>query len=219
MLTFTGLDHSGKELRNRKIWKCKHCNEVQFADANSQNKPTHLRVHGISKHGRKTPREWFQRSSLAPSNSDSGLSGDDNEDTTPIRQSGSYVQLTTAVKKAPFEEALIAFFVVCQIAIGLVADELFVAFLRIVYPSIDKLLPGCGNTLRALVMEAFNKRKKHLKGVLARAVSKIHFSFDLWTSPNHLALLGVVAHFIDEFGQNQSVRSHLGYVYNQLPVT
>jgi hypothetical protein len=139
---------------------------------------------------------------LAPSNSDSG---DDNEDTTPIRQSGSYIQLATTVKRAPFEEALIAFFVVCQIALRLVADELFVGFLRIVYPSIDKLLPGCGNTLRALVLEAFNKRKEHLKGVLARSVSKIHLSFDLWTSPNHLALLGVVAHFIDEFGQNQSV--------------
>lgn len=199
------MDNSGKELRNRKIWKCKHCNEVQFADANSQNKPAHLRVHGISKHGRKNPREWFQRSSLPPSNSDSG---DDDEDATPIRQSGSYVQLTTAVKKAPFEEALIAFFVVCQIALRLVADELFVAFLRIVYPSIDKLLPGCGNTLRAMVMEAFNKRKKHLKGLLARSASKIHFSSDLWTSPNHLAFLGVVAHFIDEFGQNQSVRLH-----------
>ncbi|KJZ69845.1 hypothetical protein HIM_10773 [Hirsutella minnesotensis 3608] len=60
----------------------------------------------------------------------------------------------------------------------------------------------CG---RAILLEAFNKRKEHLKEVLARSVSKIHFSFDLWTSPNHLALLGVVAHFIDEFGQNQSI--------------
>ncbi|KJZ72217.1 hypothetical protein HIM_08359 [Hirsutella minnesotensis 3608] len=134
-----------------------------------------------------------------------GICGDYHEYTTPIRQSGSYVQLATTVKRAPFEEALIAFFVVCQIALRLVADELFVGFLRIVYPSIDKLLPGCGNTLRALVLEAFNKRKEHLKEVLARSVSKIHFSFDLWTSPNHLALLGVVAHFIDEFGQNQSI--------------
>ncbi|KJZ79535.1 hypothetical protein HIM_01004 [Hirsutella minnesotensis 3608] len=140
-----------------------------------------------------------------------GICGDYHEYTTPIRQSGSYVQLATTVKRAPFEEALIAFFVVCQIALRLVADELFVGFLRIVYPSIDKLLPGCGNTLRALVLEAFNKRKEHLKEVLARSVSKIHFSFDLWTSPNHLALLGVVAHFIDEFGQNQSLHgSHSG---------
>jgi hypothetical protein len=95
--------------------------------------------------------------------------------------------------------------VVCQIALRLVADKLFVGFLRIVYLSINKLLLGCGNTLRSLVIGAFNKRKEHLKGVLARSVSKIHFSFDLWTSLNHLALLGVVAHFIDEFGQNQSV--------------
>lgn len=65
-----------------------------------------------------------------------------------------------------------AFYVVCQIALRLVADELFVVFLRIVHSSIDKLLPGCGNTLRALVLEAFNKRKEHIRGVLARSVSK-----------------------------------------------
>ena len=41
--------------------------------------------------------------------------------------------------------------------------------------------------------------------MLQKSVSNINFSFDLWTSPNHLALLGLVAHFIDEKGQNQSM--------------
>lgn len=44
-----------------------------------------------------------------------------------------------------------------------------------------------------------------MKEDLQQAVSKIHFSFDLWTSPNHLALMGVVAHYINKSGKNQSV--------------
>jgi len=36
--------------------------------------------------------------------------------------------------------------------------------------------------------------------VLQSAITKIHFSFDLWTSKNQLALLGLVAHFINKKG-------------------
>jgi hypothetical protein len=54
-------------------------------------------------------------------------------------------------------------------------------------------------------MTAFIKRKAELKLSLSKANSKIHFSFDLWTSPNHLALLGIVAYYIDQYSQNQLV--------------
>jgi hypothetical protein len=59
--------------------------------------------------------------------------------------------------------------------------------------------------MRSWIMDAFIEKKAKLKLSLSKANSKINFSFDLWTSPNHKALLGIVAHFIDEFGQNQSV--------------
>jgi hypothetical protein len=32
--------------------------------------------------------------------------------------------------------------------------------------------------------------------IIKAALSKIHVSFDLWTSPNKLAMLGVVAHYL-----------------------
>lgn len=179
------------------MWKCVHCStEVQFATANSQNKTAHLRKHGITQHGRKEPRQWIQNiaESSPPPEAD------------PLRRTGSYVELTHAVQRNPFQEALIAFIVVCQMAMSLVADEIFLTFLRVLYPSIHKLMPGCGNTMRVLIIDAFKVRKAKLKETLKRAPSKTSFSFDLWTSPNHLALLGIVVHFINEFGQNQSVR-------------
>lgn len=39
---------------------------------------------------------------------------------------------------------------------------------------------------------------------MREARSSISISFDLWTSPNCLAVLGVVAHFIDKNGQRRA---------------
>lgn len=127
-------------------------------------------------------------------------------DQTPsMRQSESYVNLTTAVMLGPFKNALVAFVVICQVALSLVINEVFIEFLEVIYPSIRNLLPLASNTIRGWIMESFEARKGRLKQRLAKSNSMIHFSFDLWTSPNHLALLGIVVHFIDEIGQNQSV--------------
>jgi hypothetical protein len=48
-------------------------------------------------------------------------------------------------------------------------------------------------------------QKQIVDNVLGRAVSRIHISFDLWTSPNRYAICGVVAHFISHQYSNQSV--------------
>ena len=52
-------------------------------------------------------------------------------------------------------------------------------------------------------MEQYHDQKHILKSKVQRAKSKIHISCDLWTSPNSLAILGIIAHFIDENGKLQ----------------
>lgn len=200
----TGIDKKQRKLRNRKIWKCRHCDETQYASANSGNKEVHLlERHSITKAGNKLPRarplDQYTRTSV--------------ENAPSIRQPESYVQLTTAIMVTPFKEALIAFIVICQMALSLVTNDIFVEFLRIIYPSITQILPSSQNTIRDWVITAFEARRIKLKASLSRSESMIHFSFDLWTSPNHLALLGIVAHYIDEYGQNQSVSSNLLLVH------
>jgi len=37
-----------------------------------------------------------------------------------------------------------------------------------------------------------------MKAKIHSARSKIYLSCDLWTSPNSLAILGVIAHYVDE---------------------
>jgi len=49
-------------------------------------------------------------------------------------------------------------------------------------------------------MRSYEKERKEIEKSLPRARSLIHFTMDLWTSLNHLALLGIVAHFVDSTG-------------------
>ena len=67
------------------------------------------------------------------------------------------------------------------------------------HTGIGRTLPRSGSTIRSWILERFAQAKivilKNLEGA-----NVVHFSFDLWSSPNHRAFLGVVAHWVDSAG-------------------
>ena len=69
---------------------------------------------------------------------------------------------------------------------------------------ITELLPQSGDTIKAWMKTEFEEQKAQLKNQLALSPYKKHLTFDLWTSPNSYALLGIVAHFADAFGEVQT---------------
>ena len=187
---------SGAQLRNRRIQKCKHYDKTQYSEANPRNKEGHLkRVHGITELGKQIPSRPM----------DKFTAGKATSATASNRRSESSIQLTTTVILPDFKAALITLVVLCQLSFYLVVDQIFIEFLKTIFPMIEEIIPSSSNTIRAWILEAFKERKAKMIEVFGRSKSMVHFSFDLWTSPNHLALLGIVAHYIDEYGQNQSV--------------
>jgi hypothetical protein len=60
------------------------------------------------------------------------------------------------------------------------------------------------NTLRADCMQYFVTAKSTIKQILARALSRIHLTWDLWTSPNFKAMVAITAHWADENWKIQS---------------
>lgn len=62
---------------------------------------------------------------------------------------------------------------------------------------IDTLMPETGKTIAAWVDKKHLQGHTQLKESLAASPYKKHLSFDLWTSPNGLSLLGVVVHYFD----------------------
>lgn len=197
---------SGTQRRNSLFWRCKieGCKELQFSRANSENKEGHLkRAHGITRHGKKTPTMPVDKDAIK---------------VVSVRaEKEGYTNLVSVVSLKPLKEALIAWLVICQLSLSLAVNDLFIEFLEVLYPSVRTLLPLASNTIRSWIMASFVLRKSRMKETLHKAPSLIHFSFDLWTSPNHLALMGVVAHFIDESGKNQSVSESLLAVHVKRP--
>lgn len=68
---------------------------------------------------------------------------------------------------------------------------------------LQELLPHSGDTIRAWMKAEFEAEKELLKNELARSPYKKHLTFDLWTSPNQYALLGITVHFVDHSQQLQ----------------
>jgi hypothetical protein len=54
------------------------------------------------------------------------------------------------------------------------------------------------------MMTLYKSSKLQMINILAELSTRIHFTFDLWTSPNHRALLGIIAHWISQSGVLQS---------------
>ena len=68
---------------------------------------------------------------------------------------------------------------------------------------LQELLPHSGDTVKAWMKAEFETEKELLKNELARSPYKKHLTFDLWTSPNQYALLGITVHFVDHSQQLQ----------------
>jgi hypothetical protein len=54
------------------------------------------------------------------------------------------------------------------------------------------------------ILEEFKKKRLEVKVELITARSRVHVSFDRWTSPNRLAIIGVVIHYLDKNLINRS---------------
>lgn len=91
----------------------------------------------------------------------------------------------------------------CSFALRLVSKPEFRAFLAYLNEDINVWLPRSSNTIKSWVLECFINQKEKLRQTVRHARSLIHISCDLWTSPNSLAILGIIGHLIDESGSLQ----------------
>jgi hypothetical protein len=89
----------------------------------------------------------------------------------------------------------------CHIAFFRFKDCYFCELPDFLSPGLDTYLLRAGRTRRGWVMEAWQEKKQQIKEELHLDHSAISISFDLWTSPNGHAALGVYGHFISAAGQ------------------
>jgi hypothetical protein len=110
-----------------------------------------------------------------------------------------YKALVSTIDATRFRKALVMFIVMCNVAFLVVESEYFKELLLACSAgALEPFLVNASNTVKRWILEEFEKRKLEVKDELATARSRIHISFDLWTSPNALALVATVAHYLDK---------------------
>ena len=109
---------------------------------------------------------------------------------------GAYHALVNRVDITQFRKLLVDWIVQDQLPLSSVKSTSFRAMLLCLQPSIERYLIKSHNTMRSWVVDEFEQARLLVKQRLALAKSKIHISFDLWTSPNAHAIVAVVAHFL-----------------------
>ncbi len=70
--------------------------------------------------------------------------------------------------------------------------------MQYINPVANRLLPSASETIRQHTLALMHEGKIRLRHILATAISDVHITCDMWTSPNHLGILAVVAHFTSE---------------------
>lgn len=101
--------------------------------------------------------------------------------------------------------ALIQWIVVAHIALSCVENEAFQELLQLLNPVIFDYIYTAGNSVRKFILNEFQRRRLRVINDLHNARSKIHLSFDLWSSPNSLTLCGVVAHYVTDDLKNRTI--------------
>jgi hypothetical protein len=103
-----------------------------------------------------------------------------------------------------FRRLLIRWIVYDNVSFRQVDSEPFREFIQYIAPRAGGDMPSA-NTVRSWIMSAYGLHQAVVKNLLTTALSKIHLAFDLWTSGNHKAINGIVAHFIDNNWKPHSV--------------
>jgi hypothetical protein len=96
------------------------------------------------------------------------------------------------------DEALVSLIVIHNLPYRLVEWPEFHVLLLAVNPKIKDYLYTAYSTIPKLIGKVWQSYKDHIQMKLQSALSSIHLSLDVWTSPNSLLLLGVCSHFVDQ---------------------
>ena len=112
--------------------------------------------------------------------------------------------LVSVAKKSEFQRLLVRWLVYCHICLSMVENYYFRELVAYLNKGLANLLPLAKATIRRWIVSAYQEEKKKIKEEMRTSISNIHISFDMWTSPNYLAMLSIFAHYLDKDGRRQS---------------
>lgn len=92
-------------------------------------------------------------------------------------------------------EALISLIVVRNLPFRVAEWPEFHAFCQVLNPQSKGIVTTAHSQVTKKIRESWNCHKDTVRRTLQSAISSIHISLDIWTSPNGYLLLGICAHY------------------------
>ena len=109
----------------------------------------------------------------------------------------SYV-LNSILNQQVLKQTLVELIVVRNLPFTVIQWPEFHAFCGSLNSIAKDALPTSPTTIVTYIQDLYQEQKDIVRKKLQSAMTSIHLSVDIWTSPNNYLLLGVCAHFIDD---------------------
>ena len=181
-------NHKGKS-----IWQCRYCLKEYVESGGTAIITGHLKEHGIIISSTQETRTASIQSNIADAFHKA-------EQTNHKRRCLSNIAACD-LDPAVLEQLYVQWITTCGVSFRMATLAEFRALLHYLNPEIDNWLPNSSPTIRAWTMRTYVAQQERVKREVQLALSKVHFTVDLWTSPNALAILGMIAHYTSESGQ------------------
>ncbi|RKK76034.1 hypothetical protein BFJ71_g17028 [Fusarium oxysporum] len=179
-------------------WRCKHCDKAYASSGGTAAPAKHLMDpppdgHGLPKGAPRTAKVTTIRTIIEQAR----VAAEEN----PRKRRRLNDQSGDSIEPDQLEALYVRFITACSLPFRLVECPEFRALLAYINNDIETWLPDTHDTVKTWIMRQYECQKERVKQRIQSAKSRIHISCDLWTSPNSLAILGVVAHYVTEDGQ------------------
>jgi hypothetical protein len=206
---FIELNNQDQPIGN--VWCCSRCDtkgrpeffSVQATSSAADHLRKYVSAPGLTNPSTDSPR--FHRitptSQSSPSDDDSAI---DTHSCAPPKRPRLDQSMIPKAKVKAIQELSVGFVIDSDVPFTIFEHK----FLKELFYRFDHELalqiPWSSSSITRELQRIFESKIDVIRAELGTALTKIHISFDLWTSPNRLSIMAVFAHFIDKVGYQQS---------------
>lgn len=167
-------------------WRCRYCSKAYSCNGGTRVIKDHLvDIHNIEDSSARATVSLKRQLTIEKTLSN-------GKPTKRRRLSPSGDTLNPDVLEALFIRLLST----ADLPLQLVQHPDFRDFLYYLNSDIDSWLITSHTTAKTWLLRQYEMQKARIKGMIQNARTRIHLTLDCWTSPNHLPILGVIAHYI-----------------------
>lgn len=182
--------------KNR-IFYCKYCTDPPYHAVASNSFRAHLKnEHEIEVQSRPSPIQSATLDQLQQLYIRAMSTGQTQQLDVQV--------LRRALDRNLINEALLSLIVARNLPFRVVEWPEFHAFCRVLNPEVEAYITTAHSEVAKKIGQLWQSQQDIVRKKVQSALSSIHLSLDIWTSPNRLLLLGVCAHFVDRSREKHS---------------